>query len=65
MDIGKMLGIFFVLGTVLGLLVFGAYLLFDKFFIEHSIKVDKKIRPKIELVIKNNSVDTVYVYTKP
>lgn len=65
MDFGKALGVFFVLGIVLGLMVFGIYLLFDKFFFEHSFRVDKPIRPKIELVIKNNKVDTIYVYSKP
>lgn len=30
-----------------------------------SIKSDKPIKPEIQLVIKDNRVDTVYVYKKP
>ena len=29
-----------------------------------SIKSEKRINPKIELVIKNNKVDTLFVYEK-
>lgn len=31
-------------------------------FIPKSIKSDKPIQPKIELIIENNTVDTVYIY---
>ena len=30
-----------------------------------SIKSDRPIKPEIELVIKDNRVDTLYVYKKP
>jgi len=35
------------------------------FFGTRSIKSDKPIKPKIELVIKDNLVDTVYIYERP
>ena len=64
-DFGKMLGLFFVMGVIFGLIVFGAYLLVDWLWIDDSIKSTTIITPKIELVIKNNVIDTVYVYKKP
>jgi hypothetical protein len=35
------------------------------FFGKRDIKSEKPIKPKIELVIKNNKVDTVYIYERP
>ena len=64
-NFGDIFKAFFTIGLVLGLLIFGLYLLVDNFFIDHAIKVKKPIKPTIELVVKNNVVDTVYVYRKP
>lgn len=47
--------------SIIGLIVMGLTFLFH----DHSIKSDKPIQPKIELVINNNQVDTVYIYEKP
>ena len=35
------------------------------FFNDDAIKTNHPIKPQIELVIKNNKVDTLYVYRKP
>lgn len=35
------------------------------FLKDDSIKTTRPIKPQIELVIKNNKVDTLYVYRKP
>lgn len=31
----------------------------------NTIKSDKLIVPQVQLVIDNNQVDTIYIYTKP
>jgi len=46
------------------LLFFGGYLLVDYLFIEDAIRSTKIIIPKIELVVKNNVIDTIYIYSK-
>lgn len=52
----------FWIGVILVLAIWIFYGLIDWFFIEETIRSTKPITPKIELVIKNNFVDTVYVY---
>lgn len=47
------------------LLFWGGYEAVDYFFIDDAIRSSKPIIPEIELVIKNNMVDTVYVYRAP
>ena len=46
------------------LLFFGGYLLVDYLFIEDAIRSTKIIIPKIELVVENNVIDTIYIYSK-
>lgn len=50
------------LGIMIGLAVWGIVSLYDYFFIFDGIKSSKPIKPRIELVIKDNKVDTLYVY---
>jgi len=45
-----------------GFFVWGMWELIDWWFIDDSIRSSEIIIPEIELVIKNNAVDTVYVY---
>ena len=52
--IGFCIGIILLIGIV-------CYTLFHKTVIKSEIK----IQPKIELVIKDNKVDTLYIYEKP
>jgi len=47
--------------AVAGLMTAGYFL----FRGDGSIKSDRPIKPAIELVIKDNKVDTIYVYRKP
>lgn len=47
--------------SVIGCIVFTCYY----FFGDDSIKSEHLIKPQIELVIKDNKVDTLYVYRKP
>lgn len=63
-DFGKLITHLIILGFVAGLAVFGIYLLIDWLFIDHAIESTKLITPEIKLIIKNNGVDTVFVYRK-
>ena len=53
---------FIAIGVAIGLLVWGLFAGYNKWFVNHDIKVSKPLIPTIELVIKNNKVDTLYVY---
>jgi hypothetical protein len=61
--LGQMFGCLIAIIAVLavGFIGFTGYY----FFKDDSIKSEKPIKPKIELVVKNNKVDTLYVYRKP
>ena len=64
--IGKGLGTAIVVLCVCCVLVFwGGYELVDWLFIDDAIRTTELIEPEIELVVKDNVVDTVYVYRKP
>ena len=64
--IGKGLGTAIAVLCVCCVLVFwGGYKLVDWLFIDDAIRTTELIEPEIELVVKNNVVDTVYVYRKP
>lgn len=51
--------------VLLGFMVWGIWELIDWLWIDEVIKSKTKIVPEIELVIKDNKVDTLYVYRKP
>jgi hypothetical protein len=53
------------LGAFIILAIWGCWELIDWLWIDDAIRSTKPITPEIELVIKNNVVDTVYVYRKP
>jgi hypothetical protein len=61
--LGQMFGCLIAIIVVLAIGVIGTMCYY--FFNDDSIKSDKPIKPQIELVIKNNKVDTLYVYRKP
>ena len=44
------------------LFIWGAYSGFKMLFGRKTIESDKRIIPELKLVIKDNKVDTVYVY---
>lgn len=56
----KILEVFMTIGIIIGLCLLFA--IFDYYFIFDGIKSKTPIIPKIELVIENNKVDTLYVY---
>jgi hypothetical protein len=43
-------------------LLWGAWACVDYFFISEDIISEKRIEPTIKLTIKNNKVDTLYIY---
>lgn len=57
--------VLFGFGLIFGLALWSIWGLIDLFFISEDIRSDKPIKPEIELVIKDNKVDTVYVYKQP
>jgi len=48
-----------------GLAIWGVWELIDWLFLDHVIKSTTKIIPELEIVVKNNVIDTLYVYRKP
>ena len=66
MDFGEGLVSAIVVICVFCLVVFwGGWELIDWLWIDDTIKVSKPITPELEIVVKNNVVDTLYVYRKP
>jgi len=53
------------LGAFIILTIWGCWELIDWLLIDDAIRSTKPITPEIELVIKNNVIDTVYVYRQP
>jgi hypothetical protein len=52
-------------GAIIVLGLWGCWELVDWLFIDDAIRSTELIIPEIELVIKDNVVDTVYVYRIP
>lgn len=52
-------------GVFIVLAIWGCWELIDWLWIDEVIKSTTPIKPEIELVVKNNVIDTVYVYRKP
>jgi len=53
------------LGALFVLIIWGCWELIDWLWIDHSIESPTLIVPEIKLVVKNNVVDTIYVYRQP
>ena len=54
-----------ILCIICVLLFWGGYELVDWLFIDHAIKTTEPIIPEIEIIVKDNVVDTLYVYRQP
>ena len=54
-----------VVGLFIGLVLWGAWELIDLIFIDDAIKTTSPMVPEIELIVKDNIIDTLYVYRKP
>ena len=52
-------------GIFIGLAVWGIFALIDWIWVDDAIRSTTPIKPEIELVVKDNVIDTVYVYRKP
>lgn len=52
-------------GIVIALALWGCWELIDWLWIDGAIRSTTPITPEIELVIKDNVVDTIYVYRQP
>lgn len=53
------------LGAVIVLIIWGLWKLIDWAFIDDSIRVTEPLIPELELTVKDNVIDTVYVYRIP
>ena len=56
---------FILFGALIILAIWGCWEFIDWLWIDDAIRSTTLITPEIELVIKNNVVDTVYVYRLP
>lgn len=54
-----------VIGLLIGCAIWGGWELIDWLLIDDVIKVSEPIKPELEIIVKNNVVDTLYVYRKP
>lgn len=54
-----------VIGLLIGGVLWGAWELIDWLWIDDAIKVTKPIKPELQIVVKDNIIDTLYVYRKP
>ena len=52
-------------GIVITLALWGCWELIDWLWIDDAIRVTEPITPELEIVVKDNIVDTEYVYRKP
>ncbi len=49
-------------GAAIVLAIWGIIGLIDWIWVDDGFRVDKPVTPEVELIIKDNKVDTVYVY---
>jgi len=52
-------------GIVIALLIWGGWEFVDWMWIDDAIKTSTPITPEIEIIVKDNVVDTLYVYRQP
>lgn len=53
------------LGAAVASIIIGSIWFVTWLASDDSIRTDKPIKPELELIIKDNKVDTVYVYRQP
>jgi hypothetical protein len=51
-------------GVIIVASIWGCWELIDLFFIDDAIRTSTPIIPELELIVKDNIVDTVFVYRK-
>jgi hypothetical protein len=54
-----------ILGILIVAAIWGTWELIDWLFIDDAIRVTEPLVPELELTVKDNIIDTVYVYRKP
>jgi hypothetical protein len=54
-----------VLGMLIVAAVWGVWELVDWLFIDDAIRVTEPLVPELELTVKDNVIDTIYVYRLP
>lgn len=64
-DLGGVVPVLIIFGIIIAVAVFGCWGLIDYLWIDDSIRVSEPLIPKLELTVKDNIIDTVYVYQLP
>ena len=60
------LGIVIILMCVMSVtILWGGWEVIDAFFIDDTIITSEIITPEIKIVVKDNVIDTLYIYRKP
>lgn len=54
-----------VMGMLIVAAVWGVFELVDWLFIDDAIRVTEPLVPELELTVKDNLIDTIYVYRLP
>jgi hypothetical protein len=52
------------MGLLMTAILWGGWEIIDWLFIDDAIKVSKPITPEIEIIVKDNVIDTLFVYRK-
>lgn len=63
--IGKGLAEFFIFVAIICFIIGGGIAFIIRGKKPNSITVTHRIEPELKLIIKNNKVDTLYIYRKP
>ena len=64
-DLNGVINALIVFCICIGLALWGVWELVDWLWIDDAIRSTTPITPEIELVVKDNVVDTIYVYRQP
>ena len=65
MELPNLLAGFISLIVVTILIAWGCWELIDWLFIDDAIRVTEPLVPELELTVKDNVIDTIYVYRLP
>lgn len=65
MELPNLLAGFISIIILIALIIWGGYELIDWLFIDDAIRVTEPLVPELELTVKDNVIDTIYVYRIP
>ena len=65
MELPNFLAGFITLIVIIVFIAWGCWELIDWLFIDDAIRVTEPLVPELELTVKDNVIDTIYVYRIP